>query len=130
MRGPIEPAGESIRHHGERGEWSARRSQYRRRDVSAPTIECRIRDTGDWGVVKHRDISAIDRQLSLLAAVSTSIRRLGGKPSTALIDELLDERIASRRPLEGASVGCADGDGDIDDCDDRRAANTLRSEPR
>jgi hypothetical protein len=80
--------------------------------------------------VKHRDISAIDRQLSLLAAVSTSIRRLGGKPSTALIDELLDERIASRRPLEGASVGCADGAGSSADCDDRRAANTLRSEPR
>jgi hypothetical protein len=59
--------------------------------------------------VKHRDISAIDRQLSLLASVSSSIRRLGGKPSTALIDELLDERIASRQPL-GVASGCTDGD--------------------
>ncbi|OBK77874.1 hypothetical protein [Mycobacterium sp. 1274761.0] len=49
--------------------------------------------------MKHRDISAIDRQLSLLASVSSSIRRLGGKPSTALIDDLLDERIASRQPV-------------------------------
>jgi hypothetical protein len=70
--------------------------------------------------VKHRDISAIDRQLALLAAVSASIRRLGGKPPTALIDELLDERIASRPTNLGlASAGCADGDGDADERDDR-----------
>jgi hypothetical protein len=43
-----------------------------------------------------RDVDAIDRELELLAAVAASIRRLGGTPSTALIDELLDERIASR----------------------------------
>lgn len=35
-------------------------------------------------------------KLELLAAVSASIRRLGGTPSTVLIDELLDERIATR----------------------------------
>ena len=70
--------------------------------------------------MKHRDISAIDRQLALLAAVSTSIRRLGGKPSTALIDELLDERIASRPTNLGlASAGRADGYGDPDQRDDR-----------
>jgi hypothetical protein len=70
--------------------------------------------------VKHRDISAIDRQLALLAAVSASIRRLGGRPSTALIDELLDERIASRPTTLGfASAGCADGDGDADERDYR-----------
>jgi hypothetical protein len=66
--------------------------------------------------VKHRDVSAIDRQLSLLAAVSSSIRRLGGKPSTALIDELLDERIASRPVL--APAGRGDGDGNTDQRDD------------
>src|SRR5262245_21541762 len=99
---------------------SARRTQCRRSDMLAPTIKCRIRVTGDWGVVKHRDISAIDRQLSLLAAVSSSIRRLGGTPSTALIDELLDERIASRRPALGlSSAGRADGDGDSDQRNDR-----------
>jgi hypothetical protein len=87
--------------------------------VSTPTIECRIRDTGDWGVVKHRDISAIDRQLALLAAVSVSIRRLGGEPTTTLIDELLDERIASRRtPLRPAPTGRASGDGNSDQRDD------------
>jgi hypothetical protein len=70
--------------------------------------------------MKHRDISAIDRQLSLLAAVSSSIRRLGGKPSTALIDDLLDERIASRRPPLGPpSAGPAHGDGYADQRDDR-----------
>ena len=92
---------------------AARRSEYRRSGVPAPTVECRIRDTDDRGVVEHRDISAIDRQLSLLAAVSTSIRRLGGEPSTALIDELLDERIACRRPPPGhAPAARAHRDGD------------------
>jgi hypothetical protein len=70
--------------------------------------------------VKHRDVSAIDRQLALLAAVSSSIRRLGGKPSTALIDELLDERIASRRPPLGlAPAGRADGNRDAEQRGDR-----------
>ena len=70
--------------------------------------------------MRHRDISAIDRQLSLLAAVSASIRRLGGKPSTALIDELLDERIASRPTglLLGAS-GAGTGHGNANQRDDR-----------
>ena len=70
--------------------------------------------------MRHRDVSAIDRQLSLLAAVSASIRRLGGKPSTALIDELLDERIASRPTglrLRASSAGT--GHGDADQRDDR-----------
>ncbi|MGZ6777872.1 MAG: hypothetical protein ACXVGO_02640 [Mycobacterium sp.] len=77
--------------------------------------------------MKHRDISAIDRQLSLLAAVSSSIRRLGGKPSTALIDELLDERIASRRPL-GVASGRAEGDGNAEQRQDRTASNPCSSE--
>ena len=76
------------------------------------------RHSGDRGVVKHRDVSAIDRQLSLLAAVSSSIRRLGGKPSTALIDELLDERIASRPMPLLAPAGRGDGDGQADQRDD------------
>jgi hypothetical protein len=117
--------------HGDADMSSARRIQYRRSDVSAPTIDCRIRVTGDWGVVKHRDVSAIDRQLSLLAAVSSSIRRLGGRPSTALIDELLDERIASRRPPLGlAPAGRAGGDRDSDQRDDRTASNPFSSESR
>ena len=37
-----------------------------------------------------RDVDTIDRELELLAAVAASIRRLGGTPSIALIDELLD----------------------------------------
>jgi hypothetical protein len=99
---------------------AARRTQYRYGDVLAITIRCRIRVTGDWGVVKHRDISTIDRQLSLLAAVSSSIRRLGGKPSTALIDELLDERIASRPAvLVPGSAGRAEADRNADQRDDR-----------
>ncbi len=70
--------------------------------------------------MKHRDVSAIDRQLALLAAVSASIRRLGGRPSTALIDELLDERIASRPTSLGlASASRGDRDGDADQRDDR-----------
>lgn len=43
-----------------------------------------------------RDVDTIDGELELLAAVAASIRRLGGTPSIALIDELLDERIATR----------------------------------
>jgi len=39
-----------------------------------------------------RRLHAIDRQLELLTAVSASIRRLGGRPDTSLIDQLLDER--------------------------------------
>ena len=98
---------------------SARRTQYRVGGLPAPRIECRIRFR-DRGVVKHRDVSAIDRQLSLLAAVSASIRRLGGKPSTALIDELLDERIASPADaLRLAPAGRGDRDGDADQRDDR-----------
>ena len=68
--------------------------------------------------MKHRDVSAIDRQLSLLAAVSSSIRRLGGKPSTALIDELLDERIASRPMPLFAPARRGDCDGQSDQRDD------------
>lgn len=47
------------------------------------------------GPAERRDVGrlqAIDRQLELLSAVSASIRRLGGRPDTSLIDQLLDER--------------------------------------
>jgi hypothetical protein len=99
---------------------SARRTQYRVSRVLTPRINAPSVTAVTSGVVKHRDISAIHRQLALLAAVSASIRRLGGKPSTALIDELLDERIASRPTSLGlASAGSADGDGDADERDDR-----------
>jgi hypothetical protein len=46
--------------------------------------------------VEQRDVHAIDRELELLADVAAAIRRLGGTPNTTLIDELLDERIATR----------------------------------
>ncbi|ORB52312.1 hypothetical protein BST42_15230 [Mycolicibacterium rhodesiae] len=54
------------------------------------------------GPAQWRDVGslqAIDRQLELLSAVSASIRRLGGRPDTSLIDELLDERWACRWQL-------------------------------
>jgi hypothetical protein len=43
--------------------------------------------------VDSRDVGTIDRELELLTAVAAAIRRLGGAPSTALIDELLEERL-------------------------------------
>jgi hypothetical protein len=116
--GHIEPPGNLVRDYPSADISSARRTQYRLRGMLAPRVECRIRESGDWGVVKHRDVSAIDRQLSLLAAVSSSIRRLGGKPSTALIDELLDERIASKPLPLLAPAGCGDGNGNPDQRDD------------
>lgn len=39
-----------------------------------------------------RDPATIDAELSLLAAVRESVREQGGRPSTAHMDELLDER--------------------------------------
>jgi len=39
-----------------------------------------------------RSVDTIDRELELLTAMCKSIRRLGGTTSTALVDELLDER--------------------------------------
>jgi hypothetical protein len=48
------------------------------------------------GLVDYRDVDVIDRELVLVAAVAASIRQLGGTPSTTLIDELVDERIASQ----------------------------------
>jgi hypothetical protein len=42
-----------------------------------------------------RDVDAIDRELSRLALISNSIREVGGRPSTDLIDKLLDERLAT-----------------------------------
>jgi len=42
-------------------------------------------------------LQAIDRQLELLSAISASIRRLGGRPDTSLIDQLLEERWECQR---------------------------------
>jgi hypothetical protein len=42
-----------------------------------------------------RDVDAIDRELSRLALIGNSIRDVGGRPSTELIDKLLDERLAT-----------------------------------
>src|SRR3954465_6164464 len=73
---------------------------------------------GDWGVVRHRDVSAIDRQLSLLVAVSASIRRLGGKPFTALREGVVDERIASRPTgLRLGASGAGSGHGNANQRD-------------
>jgi hypothetical protein len=41
-----------------------------------------------------RSLDTIDRELAFVAGVRTAIRRLGGHPSTHLVDELLDERLA------------------------------------
>jgi hypothetical protein len=41
-----------------------------------------------------RSLDTIDRELEFLAGVRMAIRRLGGHPSTHLVDELLDERVA------------------------------------
>jgi hypothetical protein len=51
--------------------------------------------------VQPRDADAIDRELELLAEVTSSIRRLGGNPSTGLIDDLLDERLRVQRSERG-----------------------------
>jgi hypothetical protein len=51
--------------------------------------------------VQPRDATAIDRELELLASVTASIRRLGGNPSTGLIDDLLDERLRAERADHG-----------------------------
>jgi hypothetical protein len=46
--------------------------------------------------VPYRDVDSIDRELELLVSVRASILRLGGESSTAVIDDLLDERLAMR----------------------------------
>jgi hypothetical protein len=55
--------------------------------------------------VRSRDIDAIDRELSLLAAVRASLREGGALPSMRAVDELLDERLAHRgRPVNHSAV--------------------------
>ncbi|MCG5431264.1 hypothetical protein LV457_03035 [Mycobacterium sp. MYCO198283] len=46
-----------------------------------------------------RDQETIDRELRLLATVRAACREQGGRPTTAAIDALLDER--SRADLDG-----------------------------
>jgi hypothetical protein len=45
-----------------------------------------------------RTIETIDRELALIATVRSGIRACGGRPSTAVVDQLLDERLESRTP--------------------------------
>jgi hypothetical protein len=47
-------------------------------------------------VTDMRSLDTIDRELEFIAGVRSAIRRLGGRPSTQLVDELLDERLARR----------------------------------
>ncbi|HZA08435.1 hypothetical protein [Mycobacterium sp.] len=49
--------------------------------------------------MEPRDVETIDRELELVTAVAAAIRRLGGSPTIALIDDLLDERIATNRKV-------------------------------
>jgi hypothetical protein len=41
-----------------------------------------------------RSLDTIDRELEFIAGVRAAIRQLGGHPSTHVVDELLDERLA------------------------------------
>lgn len=50
--------------------------------------------------MNNRNVEVIDRELDLLTAVAASIRRLGGAPSSRLVDELLDERLTLSTQLE------------------------------
>jgi hypothetical protein len=43
-----------------------------------------------------RDVEVIDQELALLAVVRAALRREGGRPSSGVIDELLDERLDAR----------------------------------
>lgn len=47
-----------------------------------------------------RDLDAIDRELRLLALLRAKTKESGGRPSTRVIDQLLDERqeLTSRQP--------------------------------
>jgi hypothetical protein len=46
-----------------------------------------------WRLTGVRSLDTIDRELEFIAGVLTTIRSLGGHPSTQLVDELLDERL-------------------------------------
>lgn len=46
-----------------------------------------------------RDVDVIDRELAVLAAVRGVVRGSGGEPSMWMVDQLLDERLESRRSL-------------------------------
>ena len=54
--------------------------------------------------------------LGLLAAARRAIREEGGPmPTTAPMDELLDERLAQRTPLSGLRGGSSESTGDFGD---------------
>jgi hypothetical protein len=43
-----------------------------------------------------RTLDVIDAELRLLVLIRTAAREAGGQPSTAAVDELLDERLRRR----------------------------------
>jgi hypothetical protein len=43
-----------------------------------------------------RALDVIDAELRLLVVIRTAAREAGGQPSTAAVDELLDERLSAR----------------------------------
>lgn len=45
-----------------------------------------------------RDRNTIDQELPILAAVGTTSRSLGGKPTSARADQLLDDRLTLTSP--------------------------------
>jgi hypothetical protein len=69
-----------------------------------PQVRCRASPVEPSGIVRRltgmRSLDTIDRELEFLAGVRTAIRRLGGHPSTHVVDELLDERLALRGRTE------------------------------
>jgi hypothetical protein len=50
-----------------------------------------------------RSLDTIDRELESIAGVRTAIRRLGGHPSSHLVDELLDERLTHQAASQTSS---------------------------
>ena len=52
-------------------------------------LRCAQRDKG------MRTLDVIDAELRLLVVIRTAAREAGGQPSTAAVDELLDERLRS-----------------------------------
>lgn len=54
-----------------------------------------------------RDVQIIDAELRLLVAVRVACRATGGKPSSGLIDELLDERSGVTQTTDGVPTDCS-----------------------
>jgi hypothetical protein len=56
-----------------------------------------------------RTLDVIDAELRLLVMIRSAAREAGGQPSTAAVDELLDERL-SARPDQCAPCSVLSGD--------------------